>query len=190
MRYSCEGIGTSAWSFGSTPDLRDGGEAHSEHEFVCGAVIHVQAATRPRRRQRLLDARTGRGDQDCEGRRLEVASGPCRRRGDAVRRRYTGKYIDQFIDALRAQGKEILGKAQRVVFEHALKCESVLLETIGAGAADQIVAHAQQCNADLIVMGTHGRRGLRRLALGSDAELVVRSSPIPVLLVRGAAGDS
>lgn len=101
-----------------------------------------------------------------------------------------GKYIDQFIDALRAQGKEILGKAQRVVFEHALKCESVLLETIGAGAADQIVAHAQQCNADLIVMGTHGRRGLRRLALGSDAELVVRSSPIPVLLVRGAAGDS
>lgn len=38
--------------------------------------------------------------------------------------------------------------------------------------------------ADLIVMGTRGRRGLRRLAMGSDAELVVRSSPVPVLLVR------
>jgi len=101
-----------------------------------------------------------------------------------------GKYLEQFIDALRVRGKEILGKAERVVFEHALKSEGILLETIGGGAADQIVAHAKHCNADLIVMGTHGRRGLRRLALGSDAELVVRSSPVPVLLVRGPARDS
>jgi nucleotide-binding universal stress UspA family protein len=101
-----------------------------------------------------------------------------------------GKYIEQLIDALRARGKEILDKAQRVVFEHALKSEDVLLETIGGSAADQIVQHAKQCKADLIVMGTHGRRGLRRLALGSDAELVVRSSPVPVLLVRGAANSS
>jgi nucleotide-binding universal stress UspA family protein len=100
------------------------------------------------------------------------------------------KYIDQFIEALRAQGKEILDKARRVVFEHALKSEGVLLETIGGRAADQIVQLAKQCKADLIVMGTHGRRGLRRLTLGSDAELVVRSSPVPVLLVRGAAKDS
>jgi nucleotide-binding universal stress UspA family protein len=100
------------------------------------------------------------------------------------------KYIDQFIDALRAQGREILDKAQRVVVEHALETEGVLLETIGGRAAEQIVQLAKQCKADLIVMGTHGRRGLRRLALGSDAELVVRSSPVPVLLVRGAARDS
>ena len=40
-------------------------------------------------------------------------------------------------------------------------------------------------NADLIVLGTHGRRGLRRAVLGSDAEQVVRRSPVPVLLVRG-----
>lgn len=101
-----------------------------------------------------------------------------------------GRYIEQFIDALRARGKEILGKAERLVFEHALKSEGVLLETIGGRAADLIVEHAKQCKADLIVMGTHGRRGLRRLALGSDAELVVRSSPVPVLLVRGPAKDS
>jgi nucleotide-binding universal stress UspA family protein len=100
------------------------------------------------------------------------------------------KYIDQFIDALRAQGKETLHKAQRVVSENALESKGVLLETTGGRAADQIVQLAGQCKADLIVMGTHGRRGLRRLALGSDAELVVRSSPVPVLLVRGAAKDS
>jgi nucleotide-binding universal stress UspA family protein len=34
------------------------------------------------------------------------------------------------------------------------------------------------------VLGTHGRRGLRRLVLGSDAELVLRTAPVPVLLVR------
>jgi nucleotide-binding universal stress UspA family protein len=35
------------------------------------------------------------------------------------------------------------------------------------------------------VIGTHGRRGIRRLVLGSDAEYVVRTTPVPVLLVRG-----
>lgn len=100
-----------------------------------------------------------------------------------------GKYLEEFIEAVRAQGKETLAKAQRMVVEHSLKADTVLLETIGGRAADQIVEHAKQSKADLIVMGTHGRRGLRRLTLGSDAELVVRSSPVPVLLVRGTAKE-
>ncbi len=37
----------------------------------------------------------------------------------------------------------------------------------------------------LIVMGTHGRRGLRRLVMGSDAEQIVRSASVSVMLVRG-----
>ena len=98
-----------------------------------------------------------------------------------------GRFIEQFVDAVRAQGREVLAKAERMVREHALECEGVLLETIGSRAADVIVEQAKQRKADLIVMGTHGRRGLRRFALGSDAELVVRSSPLPVLLVRGPA---
>ena len=94
-------------------------------------------------------------------------------------------YMDKLIETLKEQGKAVLGKAERVVREHALEPESVLLESSGGGAADLIVEQAKQWKADLIVMGTHGRRGLRRLALGSDAELVVRSSPVPVLLLRG-----
>lgn len=42
----------------------------------------------------------------------------------------------------------------------------------------------KKLGADLVVMGTHGRRGLKRLLLGSVAEMVVRTSPCPVLLVR------
>ncbi|MEP6860338.1 MAG: universal stress protein [Deltaproteobacteria bacterium] len=47
-----------------------------------------------------------------------------------------------------------------------------------------IEAVAKKVDADLIVMGTHGRRGLRRMLLGSVAETVVRTAPCPVLLVR------
>jgi nucleotide-binding universal stress UspA family protein len=50
-----------------------------------------------------------------------------------------------------------------------------------------ILAQAKQWPADLIVMGTHGRRGLARLAMGSDAEQVVRAATVPVMLVRGVA---
>ena len=70
-----------------------------------------------------------------------------------------------------------------------------MLESIGAPAADFIVAQAKQWPADLIVMGTHGRRGFARLAMGSDAEYVIRMAPVPVLLLRnvpqrsGAAPD-
>lgn len=43
---------------------------------------------------------------------------------------------------------------------------------------------ATKWDADVIVLGTHGRRGLSRLVLGSDAKMVLRETPIPVLLVR------
>jgi nucleotide-binding universal stress UspA family protein len=50
---------------------------------------------------------------------------------------------------------------------------------------------AKNYGADLIVMGTHGRRGLARLALGSDAQQVVQAAVTPVLVVRASKqGDS
>ena len=52
---------------------------------------------------------------------------------------------------------------------------------------EAVLDSATQAKADLIVMGTHGRRGLERALLGSVAEKVVRMSPVPVLTVHGAA---
>lgn len=60
------------------------------------------------------------------------------------------------------------------------KCEAILK---AGTAAVEIVSVAGQVGADLIVMGTHGRRGVSRLMLGSVAERVVRTSPVPVLTV-------
>ncbi len=51
---------------------------------------------------------------------------------------------------------------------------------------DGIIAAAKRCNADLVVLSTHGRRGVSHLVLGSVAERVVRLSPIPTLTVRSA----
>jgi nucleotide-binding universal stress UspA family protein len=53
-----------------------------------------------------------------------------------------------------------------------------------------ILREALTAGAGLIVMGTHGRRGVTRAVLGSDAELVLRESPVPVLLVRGRPSDT
>ena len=59
--------------------------------------------------------------------------------------------------------------------------------TVSAEPWETILAVAKSRDADLIVMGTHGRRGLSRVFLGSVAEKVVRLSPIPVLTISGKA---
>jgi nucleotide-binding universal stress UspA family protein len=50
--------------------------------------------------------------------------------------------------------------------------------------SELIAAQATRLGADLIVLGTHGRRGVDRLLIGSDAEQLARIAPVPVLLVR------
>ncbi len=93
-------------------------------------------------------------------------------------------YADQLLDSMRTQGQAVLDQMAAFVRQQGLQPECVLMESIGGAAGDLIVEQAKQSAVDLIVMGTHGRRGLRRLAVGSDAEAVIRSAPVPVLLVR------
>jgi nucleotide-binding universal stress UspA family protein len=95
-------------------------------------------------------------------------------------------YYEKIIDAERQAGRAILANAQAYARSLDFDVEVELIETIGARASSVIVEAAKQSGADLIVMGTHGRRGLQRLALGSDAELVLRSAPVPVLMIRDA----
>jgi nucleotide-binding universal stress UspA family protein len=66
----------------------------------------------------------------------------------------------------------------------AVPCERRLLT---GSPADTIVEVAAAENVDLIVMGTHGRTGLRRLLMGSIAEAVVRTAPCPVLIFKPPA---
>lgn len=62
--------------------------------------------------------------------------------------------------------------------------------TVRTGEAPrEIIAVAQEVQADLIAMTTHGRTGLRRLLFGSVAEAVLRAAPVPVFVVRAAPAE-
>jgi nucleotide-binding universal stress UspA family protein len=97
---------------------------------------------------------------------------------------------DEVFRSLRDAGRKILTKSAALARKSGIQARTVLVETVAGPAADEIVRAAKKWKADLIVMGTHGRRGVRRLVMGSDAEQVLRETPVPVLLVRGRARRS
>lgn len=96
-------------------------------------------------------------------------------------------YLNEIQAALTKSGEEILRKAQTVAQETGVQADTKLAEIVqfGRRIANVIVEEADNWPADLIVIGTHGRRGFSHLLLGSVAEDVVRISPKPVLLIRG-----
>jgi len=94
---------------------------------------------------------------------------------------------EQVLDDWRGAADKLVSEGVARARAQGLVAEGSVLCDPGQRVCDLIVQQAKKGGAELIVMGTHGRRGLQRLALGSDAELVLRDSPVPVLLVRGEA---
>ena len=74
------------------------------------------------------------------------------------------------------------------IVDEAERCgiEAVTGEVREGSPAEVLLDHVDDRDVDLVVMGTHGRRGLDRYLLGSVTERVVRLAPVPVLTVRGA----
>lgn len=95
-------------------------------------------------------------------------------------------YTGDVIGLLREAGEKILADAKAKVEAAGLGVEAVLRDGFAGRVCDLIVEQAEAWPADLIVIGTHGRRGVDRLFMGSDAELVLRTAPVPVLLVRAS----
>lgn len=91
---------------------------------------------------------------------------------------------DELQGALRTTGKNVLAKAQQRAAERGVEATTMLRETTSHRAASAVVAEVKKAESDVIVMGTHGRRGFSHLVLGSVAEEVIKTSPVPVLLVR------
>ena len=105
---------------------------------------------------------------------------------------YAGR-LHRPIHGRHARGREENHRGGRRDCEtQGVTARTVLVESIGPRrVADVIVQQARKQRADAIVIGTHGRRGLSRMVMGSDAEEVVRGSPVPVVLVRAErAGES
>ncbi len=93
----------------------------------------------------------------------------------------------ELLKELREHGQVILNEAASSARQQGVEAQSEAVETPMGPVGAAIAEYAERWPADLIVIGTHGRRGLRRLVMGSDAEYVVRTTPVPVLLVRGKA---
>ena len=93
-----------------------------------------------------------------------------------------GGYVSD-TEVFRQSGEKMLAKIMPRV-QQRVRADSLLIENVAGRAADTIIDVAKEWRADLIVMGTHGRRGVNRLVFGSDAELGIRTAPVPVMLVR------
>ena len=88
------------------------------------------------------------------------------------------------LSALKRIGEGVLQRCRTMVVEGGVAVDTALFERLSGRLCDLVADEARTWNADLVVIGTHGRPGIGRLLLGSDAEQIVRSSPVPVLLVR------
>jgi len=97
-----------------------------------------------------------------------------------------GATLEALLKAAQDAGVKILEEASSICREAGLDIQTAMPKTVGAGIADILLEEAGRWPADLIVLGTHGRRGIQHLMLGSVAEGVMRRAKIPVLLVRGS----
>lgn len=86
-----------------------------------------------------------------------------------------------FIETLRSEGEEIVRKFKLKFKEEGLFCETYVVQ---GNVAEEIIGLSNKGEADLIVMGSHGRTGLKRLLLGSVTEKVINFGNNPVLVVK------
>jgi nucleotide-binding universal stress UspA family protein len=82
------------------------------------------------------------------------------------------------------RGAKVLEDAEAIARAAGIEAERRLVDTPIKRLGETVAEEARDWKADLVVIGSHGRRGLGRLLLGSDAEQILRLAPVPVLCVR------
>ncbi len=98
--------------------------------------------------------------------------------------------FEKYRSGLHQFGRNLLEETKAEVERAGLTVSTELRDLKGGRVADAIVEDARAARCDLIVIGTHGRRGFQHALMGSDAERVTRESPVPVLLVRAPGAAS
>jgi nucleotide-binding universal stress UspA family protein len=88
------------------------------------------------------------------------------------------------MDKLQKEANEAARKAMDTVCENQLQsCPNFQKKVVSGDAADEILKVLESEDIDLLIMGTHGRKGLEHVIFGSVAEKVVKKSPVPVLSI-------
>lgn len=99
-----------------------------------------------------------------------------------------GQFPGTYIEATREFARNTIAHAHKTAQAMGVEPELQTPEIVTSGyhVADTIAEQARNWKADLLVVGTHGRRGVSRLLLGSVAERIVRVAPCPLLLIRSS----
>jgi nucleotide-binding universal stress UspA family protein len=95
------------------------------------------------------------------------------------------EYSGEMAQLARDSGHKILQDGMALANTAKVKADTRLIDRVGQRLGESVADAAGDWGADLIVLGTHGRRGIGRVLLGSGAEQVMRMAPVPVLMVRG-----
>jgi nucleotide-binding universal stress UspA family protein len=94
-------------------------------------------------------------------------------------------YAADTLAIVHEQAEKLLRDALDIAKAAGVPADRKLVEDAGARLGDVVADAAKEWDADLVVVGTHGRRGFSRALLGSGAEEIIRYSPVPVLVIRG-----
>lgn len=95
-------------------------------------------------------------------------------------------YTNEIVPLMQAAGEKLLALGRQKGVDQGVDTDSVLIVGGPGRICEHVAEQARSAGADLIVVGSHGRRGIGRVLMGSDAEQIVRTAPVPVLVVRGA----
>ncbi|EJO32387.1 universal stress protein [Achromobacter marplatensis] len=96
----------------------------------------------------------------------------------------------ELLDLIRKNGEKMLQSSLDTVKAAGVDADTVLYENLDRTVQQRVLDESLAWKADLIVIGTHGRRGASRLVLGSSAEGIMRGASVPVLLVRAPHGTT
>jgi nucleotide-binding universal stress UspA family protein len=91
---------------------------------------------------------------------------------------------------IRESGQKILDDSMAIAVAAGVQADHVLVDTFTQRLGEVVADAAKTWNADLVVVGTHGRRGIGRVLMGSGAEEIVRLAHVPVLVVRARDAES
>lgn len=85
------------------------------------------------------------------------------------------------LEKMSQEARDILDRAKEKIEKANIKCETII--HMGGQPHEFIIKEAKEKDIDLIIVGTHGKTGLKRMLIGSVAQKVVGYSPCPVLVV-------
>jgi len=88
------------------------------------------------------------------------------------------------IEAVQADAQHVLAAALAICQSAGVPADTRMVEGLGRRLGEAVADEARAWEADLVAIGTHGRRGLGRALLGSGAEQIIRLAPVAVLVVR------